>query len=264
MDFCSLFSGSSGNSLFIKNNNFRILCDAGKNGKRIEEALRQIDEDAAKLNAIIITHEHIDHIAAAGVLSRRYNIPIYANLDTWEAMLAQQKIGKIKPENQRVFETLNPFSFDELQIQPFNTSHDAACSVGFRIDDGKNSIGIATDTGIVTDGMQKNLLGCKLVVLESNHDTGMLETGNYPYYLKQRIKGVWGHLSNDRAGEFSVDLVKNGTEKLILAHLSHENNMPFLAEQATTNILNSHNIKTGVDLALEVAKRDLPSTLHRI
>lgn len=264
MNFCSLFSGSSGNSLFVEHNNFRVLCDAGKNGKRVEEALRQIEEDAAKLNAILITHEHIDHIAAAGVLSRRYNIPIYANLDTWEVMLSQQKIGKIKPENQRVFESDKPFALGELLVRPFSTSHDAANPVGFKFDSGNKQLGVATDTGIITTDMQKHLLGCQLVVLESNHDTGMLETGSYPYYLKQRIKGVWGHLSNERAGEFSVDLVKNGAEHLVLAHLSHENNMPFLAKQATAGILNDNAISIDSDVSLEIASRDKVSKLYHL
>ena len=122
MEFCSLFSGSSGNSLFIKHRDTRILCDAGKNGKQVERALHEIDEDASKLNAIILTHEHIDHIAAAGVLSRRYGIPIYANLGTWQALYQKQKIGAIKPEKEWTFETGHSFSIGDINITSFSTS----------------------------------------------------------------------------------------------------------------------------------------------
>lgn len=263
MKFCSLFSGSSGNSLFIKNNNTRILCDAGKNGKQVELALNRIGETAKDLNAIILTHEHSDHVSAAGVLSRRYNIPIYANYDTWKK-LHEQNIGKIKPENEIVFENRKPFYFPDLEVTSFLTSHDAACSVGFQISDGKNKMGIATDTGIVTEDMNEYLFGSKLVVLESNHDTSMLETGPYPYYLKERIKGAWGHLSNARAALYASELVKNGTERIVLAHLSEQNNMPFLAEQETANVFERDLIRTGKDVLLEVALRNENSQIHEI
>lgn len=255
MKFCSLFSGSSGNSLFIEHNGTKILCDAGLTGKRVENALREIDVDPKDLNGIIITHEHVDHVNSAGILSRRHNIPLYANFPTWEA-LHNASIGKIKPENEVTFENYVPFTIGDLQITAFRTSHDAACSVGFRIEDGTKQLGIATDTGIITPEMRDYLYGSELVVLESNHELDMLRKGPYPLRLKERIAGRFGHLSNDTAGEFAVDLVKNGTDKIVLAHLSRENNLPFIAKKTTTEILEQNSIKVDSDLKLDVAIRD--------
>lgn len=263
MKFCSLFSGSSGNSLFIEHNGTRILCDAGLTGKRVENALREIGEEASQLNGIIITHEHTDHVNAAGVLSRRYNIPLYANLPTWTA-LHSQKIGKIKPENEITFENDKAFSIGDLNITAFNTSHDAASSVGFQIESGNNKLGIATDTGIITPGMREYLFGSDLIVLESNHALDMLQQGSYPLHLKKRIAGSFGHLSNATAGEFAVELVKNGTDKIVLAHLSRENNLPHVARQTTTDILGENGIKVDRDLQLDVALRDIIGNMFNL
>ncbi len=262
MEFCSLFSGSSGNSLFIKSKDTKILCDAGKNGKQVELALNRINETAKDLDAIIISHEHSDHVAAAGVLSRRYNIPIYANEETWQKLHANN-IGKITSQNERIFEVYKPFNIKDFNINSFQTSHDAVNPVGFTVNDGHRKMGIATDTGIVTEDMNQYLKACCLVVLESNHDIHMLETGSYPYQLKQRIKSAWGHLSNERAAEFSKDLVFQGTERIVLAHLSRDNNIPFLAEQETLNVFERNSIKNGRDVLLEVARRDFNSHVHQ-
>ncbi len=262
MKFCSLFSGSSGNCLFIEDKGTRILVDAGKNGKQVELALNNIGETAKDLNGIVLTHEHSDHISAAGVLSRRYDLPLYATADTWGAL--EGNLGKLKDKNQVCFDKHVPFDIGSLNLTAFKTSHDAVDSVGFNITNGAKSIGIATDTGIITDDMQQYLNRCNLVVLESNHDINMLETGPYPYYLKQRIRGAWGHLSNERAAEYAKDLVLSGTDHLILAHLSEHNNLPVLAELETTNVLKKNLIKTGKDVILEVAYRNRVSQLHSL
>ncbi len=260
MKFCSLFSGSSGNCLFAGSGSTRVLIDAGKNGKQIQNALLEADEIPAELTGILITHEHSDHIAAAGVLSRRYNLPIYANFNTWQAM--QTKLGKIAPENRIVFETGSAFTLGELQITAFRTSHDALEPVGFQIDDGREKLCIATDTGIITEDMTNFLSGARLVVLESNHDPGMLETGPYPYPLKKRISGRNGHLSNDDAAAFAAKLVALGTEDLVLAHLSHENNMPMLAHQTASRVFSENGILTGRDVQIEVAPRACAGKIH--
>lgn len=257
MKFCSLYSGSSGNSLFVSNNNTRLLIDAGLSGKRIQSALVAIEENPAEIGAIIVTHEHSDHIHGVGVLSRRFDLPIYANEKTWAAM--EKDLGKIAPNNIKNFNFEKSFVIDDFEIEAFKTSHDAADSAGFVIHDGKKRIGVATDSGIITPEMITALSGCELVVLESNHDVSMLEAGSYPFYLKQRIKSDFGHLSNETAGDLALELVKKGTRSLVLAHLSQENNYPLLAYETTARILTQGGVALEEDVALCVAKRSCVS-----
>lgn len=257
MKFCSLYSGSSGNSLFVSNNSTKILIDAGLSGKRIQSALDAIEENPNEIGGIMVTHEHSDHIHGVGVLSRRFDLPVYANEKTWEAMM--KDLGKIAEHNIKVFDFEKPFDIMDLQIEAFKTSHDAAESAGFVISDGKNRVGIATDSGIITAEMRKALCGCDLVVLESNHDVSMLEAGSYPFYLKQRIKSDFGHLSNETAGDLALTLVKEGTRQLVLAHLSQENNYPLLAYETTARILTQAGVALEEDVTLCVAKRSCAS-----
>ncbi|MGL4608057.1 MAG: MBL fold metallo-hydrolase [Eubacteriaceae bacterium] len=254
MKFCSLYSGSSGNSLFVSSNKTKLLVDAGLSGIKIQNAIKAIDESPEEISGILITHEHSDHIQGVGVLSRRFNLPIYANEDTWSHM--EKALGKIDVQNQRKFDFGKSFVIDGLEVNAFKTSHDAVASAGFCIDDGKSCIGIATDSGIVTQEMMEMLPGCKLVVLESNHDPSMLEAGRYPFYLKQRIKSDFGHLSNEIAGNTALELIKRGTKHLILAHLSEENNYPLLAYETTARILTTAGIAIERDVTLSVAKRN--------
>ncbi|MDD2414474.1 MAG: MBL fold metallo-hydrolase [Eubacteriaceae bacterium] len=253
MKFCSLFSGSSGNCLFVSQGNTRLLVDAGLSGVRIEKALCSIDELPAGLTGILVTHEHRDHTHGVGVLSRRYDLPIYANPGTWDAMAPD--LGKIAGHNVRLFNTGVPFDIGDLEIDSFPTSHDAKEPVSYGIGDGKHTLGIATDTGILTEALAQFLYGRELVVLESNHDAGMLETGPYPYPLKRRIAGEKGHLSNDVAGKAACDLVQSGVKEIVLAHLSQENNLPLLAYQTTEGRLKAEGITVGQDVGLTVAKR---------
>jgi len=253
LKFCSLYSGSSGNSLFVSSNNTKILIDAGLSGKRIQSALDMIAENPKEIGGIVVTHEHSDHIHGVGVLSRRFDLPIYANQKTWAAMM--KDLGKIAEHNVKSFDFEKPFNIQDFQIGAFKTSHDAADSAGFVISDGKKRLGIATDSGMITPEMRSALCGCDLVVLESNHDVSMLEAGSYPFYLKQRIKSDFGHLSNETAGALALALVAKDTRQLVLAHLSQENNYPLLAYQTTARILTEAGVVLGGDVTLCVAKR---------
>lgn len=253
MKFCSLYSGSSGNSLFVSSNNTKILIDAGLSGKRIQSALDTIAENPKEIGGIVVTHEHSDHIHGVGVLSRRFDLPIYANQKTWAAMM--KDLGKIAEHNVKSFDFEKPFNIQDFQIEAFKTSHDAADPAGFVISDGKKRLGIATDSGMITPEMRSALCGCDLVVLESNHDVSMLEAGSYPFYLKQRIKSDFGHLSNETAGALALALVAKDTRQLVLAHLSQENNYPLLAYQTTARILTEAGVVLGGDVTLCVAKR---------
>lgn len=252
MKFCSLYSGSSGNSLFVAHGGTALLIDCGVSGKKIEQAMADIDELPARLAGILITHEHRDHIHGAGVMARRYHLPLYANAATWEAM--RDDLGKLKDENIRVFETGQAFAVGDLEINTFPISHDAAEPVGFTIDSGSHTVGIATDTGVMTDAILSHLKNKDLVVLESNHDRGMLETGPYPYALKRRIAGDHGHLANDTAGGVAVSLAESGVKQILLAHLSHENNLPVLAYQTSLSAFQGAGVSEK-DTRLAVARR---------
>jgi phosphoribosyl 1,2-cyclic phosphodiesterase len=259
LKFCSLYSGSSGNSLFVSCRQTKLLIDAGMSGIKIQNAMKTIEEDPKSLKGILVTHEHRDHIHGIGVLSRRFDLPVYATQKTWEAM--DECLGKISEGNRKTFDPGKDLVIEELQISPFKTSHDAAQSCGFVIDDGIKRIGIATDTGVVTDDMLLALKGCSLSVVESNHALGMLEAGAYPFYLKQRIKSEYGHLSNEVAGNLVKTLVENGGQTIVLAHLSQENNFPLLAFETTSRILQESGIDPQKDIHLSVAKRSSVSEI---
>lgn len=260
--FCSLFSGSSGNASYIGTDQTHILVDAGMTGKRIEDSLERVDLDASILDGILITHEHDDHIRGAGVLSRRYDIPIYANQETWEAM--ETKVGKISSRNIRVFHNNMDFYIKDINIQPFDIPHDAASPVGFCLFNGGKKISIATDLGHTNSRIINTVVDSDLVVLEANHDIEMLEGGSYPAYLKRRIRSKNGHLSNEDAGLALTKMIKGKLTHVLLAHLSSENNIPQLAYQTVTQILAANGIKNGKDIVVDMTYRDRVSNFYHM
>lgn len=187
LNFCSLFSSSEGNSLFIQTENTNILVDSGVSCKRIEDALTSIDCDITNIQAVIITHEHIDHIKSLGTISKKYNIPVYANKKTWAAMNEQKK--KISVENQKVYSPYEEFQIGNLRIFPFEVPHDAVNPCGFNVFCGKDKLSIATDLGHITPQMLKLLENSSFIMLESNYDSNVLKCCSYPYHLKRRIDG---------------------------------------------------------------------------
>jgi phosphoribosyl 1,2-cyclic phosphodiesterase len=249
-----LFSGSSGNALFLAGGGVKILIDAGLSAKRIVAALRTIGEEPAELNAILITHEHSDHIRGAGILARKLGIPIYANQKTWEAM--RPLLGPLVAAQQIEFATDDTFQLGALSVKAFPTPHDAAESTGFCLCDQTKKIAIATDIGHINEAVLNNLRYSDLIVLESNHDLQMLADGPYPYYLKKRIMGERGHLSNTTAGELTAALAASGTSRFVLGHLSKENNRPELAYQTVARALTAQGMMVGRSLQLLVALRD--------
>ncbi len=247
--FCPLFSGSSGNCLYVGNADSGILIDAGVSARRIETALAQRDIAPSAIRAILVTHEHTDHTAGVRVLQKRHHIPVYASHGTLTALL----------ENGAVAEEGNCHSVDALQlddfaITAFPTSHDCRESNGFRIvlRDGR-TVGIATDLGYVTDAVREGLRGCDLVHIESNHDVRMLENGSYPYVLKRRILSDCGHLSNEACAAELPSLLRNGTTRLVLGHLSRENNLPALAHATSFSALQAEGAVENRDFTLQVA-----------
>jgi len=252
--FCSLYSGSSGNSIFVGTDKAKILIDTGLSGKKITEALISIGEDPANLSAILVSHEHDDHVKGLGILSKRYNIPIYANEMTWQALNCN--IKGIEHKNMKYFNNSKEFEILGLGIQAFSIPHDANDPVGFCFYFKGKKVTVATDIGHITPQLTECIEGSDLLLLESNHDIKMLEVGAYPWWLKQRILGEKGHLCNEVAGEVIADMAEKGTQHFLLGHLSRKNNFPQLAYQTTYNALTERNICVGKDVTLEVATRD--------
>ncbi|TDT63254.1 MBL fold metallo-hydrolase [Fonticella tunisiensis] len=254
MEFCSLYSGSSGNSLYVATERTKILVDAGLSGKKIQDGLKEIGVNPCEVDAILITHEHDDHIKSAGILSRRFNIPIYANTKTWEAMI--DFIGDIREENIKVFESNVPYEIKDLTVIPFSIPHDAADPTGYSFVHGKNKISIATDIGHASEGVKNNIKDSDLILLESNHDVEMLKVGPYPYPLKRRVLGDSGHLSNEDAGKTIVEILNSKIKKVILGHLSKTNNYPELAYRTVLSILQMNGVRDGEDVEIDLAYRD--------
>ncbi len=248
IQFISLVSGSSGNSSLITDQQTTFLIDCGISGKKLEMRLADANIDPGSISGILITHEHTDHTSGAGVIARRYNLPIYATEKTFEAM----NLGKIDPCMLKCICAGKTFTVGTMDIHPFSIPHDAADPVGysFLTKDGKYTV--ATDIGFMPNTLLKQLVGSKQIILESNHDVEMLRYGSYPFYLKQRILSQKGHMSNDLTSKVAVYLAERGTENIMLAHLSCENNTPEIAEITTRSALASHGFS---DVGLNVASR---------
>lgn len=263
MIFCSLYSGSSGNSILVGSDESRVLIDAGLSGKKILEALKLIEENPKLIKGIFITHEHGDHIKGAGIISRKLDIPIYANELTWEAMA--KSLGKISEKNIKVMEKRSLVTIDDLEIQAFNTPHDSISSMGYTVKAGGKSASIVTDIGTFTEEIRQNVIDSEIILLEANHDVEMLKYGPYPYDLKRRVLSERGHLCNEDCGRAIVEIMKESSFKnIILGHLSNTNNVPELAHKAVSNILEEKGIVLDKDLKLTVAQRNNPSNLIRI
>ena len=252
-NFCSLYSGSSGNSLFVETPNTKLLIDAGVSSKKIETALKSIDVDPSSLDGILITHEHTDHVQGLGTFSRKFDLPVFVNSKTLDAMPKQK--DKIPEKNIKTFEVNDKFSINDLDIKSFSIPHDAANPCGFSILKGDKKISIATDIGHMTNSIIKNLEESLFVLLEANYDPEVLRCSSYPFNLKNRIAGPTGHLSNEMAGKTISYLLKSGLKNAILGHLSKESNFPELAYQTVIDELISNNYDENA-LSLLVAPRD--------
>ena len=260
MKFCSLYSGSSGNSIFIASDNAKVLIDAGLAGKKIDDALKHIGEESSSIDGIFITHEHSDHIKGVGVLSRKYDIPIYANDNTWAVM--EKNIGRIKEHNIRIMDRRSSITINDLEIRSFNIPHDAIAPVGYTVSYAGKSASVVTDFGVFTEEIRDNIIDSDIILLESNHDVNMLRMGPYPYKLKLRVLGENGHLSNEDCGSAIVSLLKNDKKKqIVLGHLSGTNNHPDLAYQTVVDVLSANGIRPGDDVILQLASRHNPSEI---
>ena len=259
--FCSLFSGSSGNCLLVESENSKVLIDAGGSAKKIVEALSLIGVKPEDLKAIVVTHEHSDHVKSLGTLSKKFNIPVFANIETWNAMPEQKE--KILTENQKTFTVNKDFEIEDLKFCPFNIPHDAANPCGFNIYHDNKKISIATDLGHITSEIMEHLAKSSFALLESNYDLNVLKCSRYPYTLKQRIAGPLGHLSNETSGKVISKLVDTGLNNVLLGHLSKENNFPELAYKTVAEeVLTGRNNESDIHIA--VARRDSISKVIEI
>ena len=242
-----------------------LLVDAGISGKRIEAGLNDIDLCSQDVSGILITHEHADHICGLGVMARRYGIPIYTTLGTKDAILRTPQVGKISED---LFHIINPdegFRIGDLDISPFSIYHDAAQPVGYRVSYEEKSIAVATDMGHYDDYIVKNLQNLDAILIESNHDVNMLQVGRYPYYLKRRILGDRGHLSNELAGQLLCRILHDNIKNIQLGHLSHENNYEALAyETVCAEITMGDNPYKASDFQIQVAHRDRISDMVEV
>ena len=257
--FCSLYSGSSGNCLFVSSNNTKILIDCGASCKKICEGLASIDSNIEDIDAILVTHEHSDHIQSLGMISKKYDIPVYANVETWNAMEKQKE--KISEANINYFYNDEDFVLNDLTIHPFSTPHDAANPCGFNIHNGKKKLSIATDLGHVTNNLLSNLEKSSFILLEANYEPELLKFSHYPYSLKRRILGPSGHISNEDSGNVIAKLmVKKDLKQVILGHLSKENNFPEMAYKTVAEQLMNNNQDLN-EISIGVASRSIPGKI---
>lgn len=251
--FCPLASGSSGNSLYIGTDSTGILIDAGLSGRELIKRLDTLHVSGASIDALFITHEHIDHIKGAGIISRKFDIPIYATTGTWEAM--EGSIGGIAPKNVRYVYKGESCAVNDICVLPFDIPHDAAEPVGYSIFAGNHKMTAATDLGHITDTVRDSISGSRALLLEANHDVDMLRRGSYPARLKKRILGEKGHISNETAGLLLSEIADKTLEYVFLGHLSDENNEPHLAYETVASMLMKSGINVGKTLKMDMAAR---------
>lgn len=265
MRMCSIASGSSGNCIYVGSDNSHLLIDTGISKKRIEEGLNKLEIKGDELDGILITHEHSDHIKGLGVFSRKYEIPIYATPGTIAGIKESSSLGKMPEGLLHPIKADHPFRLGELDVHPFAISHDANEPSGYRFEQDGKKIAVATDLGKYDEYTVENLKDLNAVLLESNHDIHMLEVGPYPYYLKQRVLGDRGHLSNELSGRLLCDILHNNLQSVLLGHLSKENNYEELAyETVRLEVTLGQNPYKGDDIPIAVAKRDQVSAVIEV
>jgi len=260
--YCSLASGSSGNCHFISSGKTRVLVDIGRSAHYICDSLNQIGEDIKGIQAVFISHEHLDHISGLGPLARKHEFMIIMHKATYNKIAYQ--LNGIKENRIRLIDD-GSYYFNDFEIGAFSLSHDAEYTLGFTFFDGSSKIGIATDLGCIDNEVVQNLQNCKLISIDSNYDERMLWNGYYPQKTKERISSSKGHLSNKDVGDFlAIYLEYRYARNVILAHMSLENNDPILAMNTIQDILQDSGINVEKDLHLEVAPRNRNSNLYTV
>lgn len=249
--FCTLCSSSSGNSTYIGTGGGGILIDAGTNAKRLVMAMESVNIVPESIRGIFITHEHNDHIGALRVFANKYKVPVFASKGTLESL---DRAGHLKGDFESFVMSPDGVEVYGMEIKSFRTSHDSAESCGYTVTmPDERRISVVTDTGVITRDTVDKVTGSDLILLESNHDKNMLNSGPYPYYLKQRILSSEGHLSNDDCAKAACHFINTGTTRLVLGHLSRENNTPYKAFEKTNLALGEMGAVAGIDYELQIA-----------
>ena len=263
MRFLNIASGSTGNVTYIGSDHTHILVDTGVSRKRILAGLNEAGLTLQDIDAILVTHEHMDHISALGVLERTREIPVYATEGTIEEIRQASSIGNFNTDVLHSVKIDTPFEIGDLKIKPLKVDHDAKEPVCYRIEQGAKSLAIVTDLGEYNEYLMKNLKDLDLLMLESNHDIRMLETGPYPYPLKMRILGKYGHLSNENSGEFLSKLLHDDIRHILLGHISRENRE--LAKMAVENEVDTadNKYKAG-DFEIKTLRHDAASEILEV
>ena len=257
--FASIASGSSGNSIYFGSDNTHILIDAGISNKRIEEGLKNLGLKVSDLSGVFITHEHSDHIQGLKILTKKYQIPIYATKGTLD-YIKKKKIIEGYEGLCNIIAADTEFSVADINAKVFKISHDASEPVGFRLSTAGKSVAVATDMGVYDEYIVDNLQNLDAIMLEANHDIRMLEVGPYPYHLKRRILGNKGHLCNENAGKLLARILHDKIKHIFLGHLSKENNYPSLAYETVKVEIDEADVEyRGSDFRIDVAKRDAMS-----
>lgn len=259
MRFSVLASGSTGNAVYVENDEHSFLIDAGLSGKKMEQLFANIDRDMKNLSGILVTHEHSDHIKGLGVIARKYNIPVFANAKTWNAM--DGLVGTIPRDLCFDFDMETVKTFGGLDIQSFAVSHDAAEPMFYTFYENGRKLVVITDTGYVSDRMKGYIAAADAYVFESNHDVSMLQMGKYPWSIKRRILSDVGHVSNEDAAVAMADVVAEKPTQIYLAHLSKDNNMKDLARMSVEQTLQSCGIIAGEYLHLHDTDANEPTKL---
>lgn len=262
LEFSVLASGSTGNAIYIEDGEHSFLVDAGLSGKQMEGLFQKIDRDISKLTGIFVTHEHSDHIKGIGVVARKYNLPVYANEKTWQAM--DGLIGTIPTEQKFIFNMESIQSFGLTDIESFGVSHDAAEPMFYIFHHSGKKLVLITDTGYVSDRMKGIISNADTYVFESNHDVQMLRMGRYPWNIKRRILSDVGHVSNEDAAIAISDVVGDHTKKVYLAHLSLDNNMKELARMSVTQTLEARGFMVGEQFDLYDTDPKTPTILTAV
>lgn len=244
MRFSVLASGSSGNAFYIETDEMRLLVDAGLSGKQLDRLFGEAKVDPAKLSGILVTHEHSDHVKGLGIMARKYDLPIYANAKTWNAM--EKGLGKITTDKRFHFEANTVKTFGDIDVESFSVSHDAADPMFFAFHHNNKKVALVTDLGYVSERIKKTIEGANAYVFESNHDVSMLQMCSYPWSVKQRILGDSGHVSNEDCGLALSEIITENTERIYLAHLSKDNNMKELARMSVDQVLQERGIKANL------------------
>ncbi|MCL2382775.1 MAG: MBL fold metallo-hydrolase [Oscillospiraceae bacterium] len=261
LQFCSLYSGSSGNSFLIKSDHTNILIDSGVSAKKIIDGLTSINLSITDIDAILITHEHIDHVRSLNTLSSKYNLPVYANIKTWDAL--KEKKDSISDSNKKIFKVSENFEIGDLKIFPFSTPHDAADPCGFNICNNKHKLSVATDLGHVSNSIFKHFEGSSSLMLEANYDPEILKVSSYPFSLKKRIDSLHGHLPNKVSGQTICKLINSGLKNALLVHLSKENNFPELVHKTIEEELLENNYSLDT-IDINIASRETPGAFLNV